>query len=141
MTSWPVLEQLKDLGVMQVYRTGGEPLVYRDLLLLELGSNLGLFLSLKTNGSRLSFEKLQELSGWRKGIDITLYGLSEQTQDSFVGVKNAWSNVTQAIKDIQKLPFELTINWSILHNEHEETMLSAREEFGRTIRLRMQTTT
>ena len=70
-----------------------------------------------------------------KGIDITLYGLSELTQDSFVGVKHAWSNVTQAIKDIQKLPLELTINWSILrHNEHEETMLGARsEEFGQRI--------
>ena len=132
-----ILEQLKDLGVMQVCLTGGEPLVYRDLLpLCQFGSNLGLFLSLKTNGSRLSFEKLQELvAAGVKGIDITLYGLSEQTQDSFVGVKNAWSNVTQAIKDIQKLPFELTINWSILrHNEHEETMLSARsEEFGQRI--------
>ena len=71
---------------MQVCLTGGEPLVYRDLLpLCQFGSNLGLFLSLKTNGSRLSFEKLQELlAAGVKGIDITLYGLSEQTQDSFV---------------------------------------------------------
>ena len=41
-------EQLKDLGVMQVCLTGGEPLVYRDLLpLCQFGSNLGLFLSLR----------------------------------------------------------------------------------------------
>ena len=92
----------------------------------------GILVGLKSNGLRLTphfFDQLLEHN--LTSLEVTLYGLSSETQDAFVGVKGAFDTVVANLQHINEaapdLPF--TVHWSVLeHNAHE---FPTRKEFHR----------
>src|SRR2546421_11439482 len=58
-----VLEQARELGVLQVHMSGGEPLARHDLVeLVARASDLGCYVNLVTSGLGLTERKMARLS-------------------------------------------------------------------------------
>ena len=119
-----IIDELSELGVMYVSFSGGEATLNRDLLeLCTHASKAGMLVGLKSNGLRLTPKFFAELLEHNlTSLEVTLYGLSPETQDAFVGVKGAFEQVVNNLQYIQcEAPeLALTVYWAVLeHNAHE----------------------
>ncbi|MGH8903965.1 MAG: radical SAM protein [Egibacteraceae bacterium] len=94
---WPQRERLlhimRDAGVLWLQLTGGEPMI--DRLFVEvygLAYQLGMMLSVLSNGSRLSNPKILELLTSRRPYRITLsvYGATAESYDGLTRRKGAF---------------------------------------------------
>lgn len=89
-----------DNGALNVFITGGEPLLRPDFKeIYEAYCKLGFRLSLFTNGTLLT----DELAKWLSSIppatvDVTLYGTSENTYYNLCGVKEAYGMAVGGIE-------------------------------------------
>lgn len=73
-SSWiPVLEYLKSQGITKVNIAGGEPTMYPDLLeLCKIIGSMGFTVSIVSNGSMLTEEKIAELSEYVSWIGLSV---------------------------------------------------------------------
>ena len=121
-----LIEQIARLGVLQLSLSGGEPLLRKDITqLIQRAVQLGLFVKIKTNGSRITKSRLDTLmSAGLSGLDVTLYGFSAATHDAYVGVKGSFNQTIEAIKyasslkQNDQLKLKVTVA-TLSHNEHE----------------------
>jgi PqqA peptide cyclase len=110
-----VLEQARQLGVLQLHLSGGEPLIRPDLAaLVTRASQLGFYVNLVTSGVGLDESRARELAD--AGIDHVQ--LSLQDADRAAGDKTAGARVFDrkmtAAAVITALRLPLTIN-VVLH--------------------------
>ncbi|MCL5038134.1 MAG: radical SAM protein [Chloroflexi bacterium] len=97
-----ILDMLWDAGIPHVTFTGGEATMREDLAeLIEHAESLGVVTGLLTNGRKLSdpefVRKLVEA-----GLDhfqITIESYDEEIHDRMVGVKGAWKESVQGLKN------------------------------------------
>lgn len=69
------LAELRSLGVVYIYYTGGEPLIYEKLNeLLKYGYELGFKQLLVTNGLLFSYKEKRDLAKYLLSIGISLHG-------------------------------------------------------------------
>ncbi len=95
--SWPDRERLlhimRDAGVLWLQLTGGEPMIDRLFAqVYDLAYELGMMLSILSNGSRLSNPKILDLLTSRRLYRITLsvYGASAESYDGLTRRKGAF---------------------------------------------------
>lgn len=110
-----VLEQARELGVLQLHLSGGEPLARRDLIpLVAAAHGLGFYLNLVTSGVGLDEPRAGELA--RAGLDHVQ--LSFQDADRAAADETAGARVFDrkkaAAAAISALGLPLTIN-VVLH--------------------------
>ncbi|WP_276206362.1 radical SAM protein [Thermoactinospora rubra] len=131
--SWPEREKLlyilRDAGVLWLQLTGGEPMI--DKLFPEvygLGYELGMMLSILSNGSRLANAKILELLTTHRPHDITVsvYGASEASYDGLTRRPGAFKKfvkgVSAAVEAGLPLKFSLIVT---NHNAHELEQMEA----------------
>jgi radical SAM protein with 4Fe4S-binding SPASM domain len=111
-----VLNKLWDIGVPHVIFTGGEPTLRDDLPeLVEYAEDLGIITGLVSNGRKLKDKKLiDELI--TAGIDhfqITIESHDETIHDKMSGVKGAWKETVQGIKNIVPTPVYIMTNTTL----------------------------
>jgi len=98
------LEQLKDIKTPVLLISGGEPLMRDDMLeLIEYARNLGIRVTLSTNGTLLTADistKLKKLGVSYIGISID--GLAS-THNKFRGTEKAYSQALRGIKNCQQV--------------------------------------
>lgn len=113
--------QAKDLGMMNVLLTGGEPFVRTDFFeIFRAIKAMGLLVSINSNGSMLKGKVLQQLlEDPPHRINISLYGGSNETYRGMCGI-SAFDSVVENIRTLKEAGIEVRLNVSITpHNRHD----------------------
>ena len=119
-----ILEQLAELQTVEITFTGGEAALRADLTeLVAHASSLHQIVALRSNGSKLSPPKIDELvEAGLQDLIVTLYGFTADSHDPFTGVAGSFDRVIENIQYAnQKYPGllkQLTLA-TLSHNEHE----------------------
>ncbi len=102
--------------------SGGEPLVRKDVFeIARYGTDKGLRVVLATNGTLLSPEIADKLkkSGIQR-VSISIDGASEESHDSFRGLKGAYAEAMKGIEILKQADLKFQINTTITRRNLEE---------------------
>ena len=128
-----VLDEARELGVLQLHLSGGEPLQRRDLTEITWhASELGLYTNLITSAVGLSSRRAQELRA--AGLDhvqISIQADEAALSDRIAGTPSFERKLTAA-RTVKKLDWPLTLN-VVLHRQNVDRIdriLALAEELG-----------
>jgi MoaA/NifB/PqqE/SkfB family radical SAM enzyme len=111
-----LLDQLSQLGVINVGFTGGECMLHPDFVdIYNYAISKGFLVSMITNLSALTEEKLKAFVAHKpKIINVTLYGGSEDTYQRICGKKAYFKRVLENLDllSAEKIPFSLQMTIS-----------------------------
>ncbi|MGH3923368.1 MAG: radical SAM protein [Pseudonocardiaceae bacterium] len=124
---WPDRERLlhimRDAGVLWLQLTGGEPLI--DKLFTEvygLAYELGMMISISTNGSRLHRPQILDLLTTRRPYRVTLsvYGATADSYDGLTRRAGSFKTFTKGLAAAHEAGLPLSLNLIVTrHNAHE----------------------
>lgn len=122
--------QARDKGMIFVLLTGGEPFVRKDFFeIYHAMKEMGLMISINSNGSMLSGEILQKLiedPPFR--INISLYGGSNETYCAMCG-RNAYDQVVENIAALKAAGIDVRLNVSITpYNRQDLAAIAGKAE-------------
>ncbi len=110
-----VLVEARDLGVVQLHLSGGEPLLRRDLdLIIQRAGEVGLYTNLITSAVSLNAARAERLK--QAGLDhiqISLQSAEETLSDEIAGTVSFQKKIAAA-RLVKALGFPLTLNM-VLH--------------------------
>ncbi len=113
-----VIQEARQLGVLQLGLTGGEPLLRNDLeILVETAAELGLYTTLVTAGTLLTTQRATKLR--EVGLDhiqISIQDSRSIESDRIAGVRSFEQKIAAA-KLVKELGFPLTLNF-VLHRHN-----------------------
>ncbi|TDV48937.1 pyrroloquinoline quinone biosynthesis protein PqqE [Actinophytocola oryzae] len=127
-----VLDQGRDIGVLQVHLSGGEPLARRDLpALVTRASDLGCYVNLVTSGLGLTAERMDDLvDRGLAHVQLSVQGPDAVRADRIAGTRAHSHKLTAAalVKD-RDLP--LTVN-VVLHKANHDVgaLIALAERMG-----------
>ncbi len=129
MEQWLSLaKQAKEMGMLFLLITGGEPLIYPQFReLFTALKKLGLFVSINTNATMIDEELVEFFKNnppYR--INITLYGGSDETYKRLCRYENGYNKVINAIRMLKQANLSVKINGSIT----SENVTDAEEIMG-----------
>ncbi len=108
-----IARQAKDMGVLRLSLTGGEPFTYPEFweLYSEL-NKMGFLISILSNGSLIDenvIEKFREY-GMPFSMKLTVYGASNETYSALCGDENGFDKMSDAVNLLIKegVPLSLT---------------------------------
>jgi pyrroloquinoline quinone biosynthesis protein E len=137
-----VITQARELGVLQVHMSGGEPLARNDLPeLVAHASDLGCYVNLVTSGLGLTEERLTDLADRGLAhVQLSVQGADAEMANRIAGVK-AHHHKLAAAAVVKKLDLPLTVN-VVLHraNHHQVGSLIALAEEMEADRLELANT-
>jgi uncharacterized Fe-S cluster-containing radical SAM superfamily protein len=136
---WPERERLlsimRDAGVLWLQLTGGEPLI--DKLFAEvygLADELGMMVSISSNGSRLSNARILDLLTSRRPYRLTLsvYGATAEGYESLTRRRGSYRAFTRGLAAAHEAGLPLNLNLIVARqNAHElDQMLAMAEDLG-----------
>ena len=134
--SWPDRERLmhimRDAGVLWLQLTGGEPMIDRLFPdVYGLAYELGMMLTILSNGSRLSNPKILDLLTSRHPHRITLsvYGASAESYDGLTRRKGAFRMFEKGLYAGHEARLPLSLSMIVTkHNAHEVDQMRALAE-------------
>ncbi|MFC9251791.1 pyrroloquinoline quinone biosynthesis protein PqqE [Amycolatopsis thailandensis] len=128
-----VLTQARELGVLQVHMSGGEPLARPDLpILVEHATKLGCYVNLVTSGLGLTGSRLDDLV--ERGIahiQLSVQGATAARADRLAGAR-AHDRKLVAAELIRKAELPLSVN-VVLHRQNHDQLagiIDLAEEMG-----------
>ncbi|WP_410576707.1 pyrroloquinoline quinone biosynthesis protein PqqE [Amycolatopsis sp. lyj-108] len=128
-----VLSQARELGVLQVHMSGGEPLARPDLpVLVEHAAKLGCYVNLVTSGLGLTESRLDDLV--ERGIahiQLSVQGATAERADRLAGAR-AHDRKLIAAELIKKAGLPLSVN-VVLHRQNHDQLagiITLAEEMG-----------
>ncbi|OXM57881.1 pyrroloquinoline quinone biosynthesis protein PqqE [Amycolatopsis thailandensis] len=128
-----VLTQARELGVLQVHMSGGEPLARPDLpILVEHATKLGCYVNLVTSGLGLTGSRLDDLV--ERGIahiQLSVQGATAARADRLAGAR-AHDRKLVAAELIKKAGLPLSVN-VVLHRQNHDQLagiIDLAEEMG-----------
>jgi uncharacterized Fe-S cluster-containing radical SAM superfamily protein len=134
--AWPdrhkLLHILCDAGVLWLQLTGGEPLI--DKLFPEtyqLAYDLGMMLSISSNGSRLSNPAILDLLVQRRPYRLTLsvYGATADSYDGLTRRRGAFAKFTKGLAAAHEAGLPINLNLVVANrNAHEVDAMKAMAE-------------
>ena len=109
-----IARKAKDMGMVFVLLTGGEPIVRKDFFeIYDAMREMGLLISINSNGSLLKGEILERfLKAPPFRFNISLYGGSNETYKNMCGIP-AYEDVKENIRALRKAGVEVSLNLSI----------------------------
>ncbi|MDI6840100.1 MAG: radical SAM protein [bacterium] len=116
-----LMDEAAELGTLFLKISGGEPFMRSDCLdIIEEARNRGFAVRLGTNGTLITDDiagRLAQLNVY--GVELTLYGASDDTYVSFTGVR-AFSKVMAGIQNLSSRGVKTTVKFPITKiNYHE----------------------
>jgi hypothetical protein len=137
--TWPerqrLLHIMRDAGVLWLQLTGGEPLI--DPLFPEtytLAHELGMMLTISSNGSRLYRPAILDLFASRPPYRVTLsvYGATEESYDGLTRRRGSFTAFTKGLAAGVEAGLPLRLNLVVTdHTAHEvDAMTAMAERFG-----------
>ena len=113
-----VLREARELGVLQLHLSGGEPLQRKDIVeIVRTGGELGMYSNLITSALGLSRRKAEELRA--AGLDhvqISVQADEPATSDHIAGTPS-FARKTEAARMVKELGWPLTVN-VVLHRRN-----------------------
>lgn len=118
-----MLDELADMGVLQLALSGGEPLLYRHFF--ELGAyarEKGFVIKVKSNGVPLNQRNAERLKAEVDPfmVDISLHGSNPQTHDRLTQVPGSFERLMRNIKIMQSLNVRLKMNSPLTYSNEGE---------------------
>ena len=115
-----VLDAARDIGVLQVHMSGGEPLLRPDLpALVERASELGCYVNLVTSGLGLTQDRLSELvDRGLAHVQLSVQGADAVRADLIAGAK-AHVRKIEAAAVVKSLNLPLSVN-VVLHKANHD---------------------
>lgn len=128
-----VLVEARELGVLQLHLSGGEPLQRRDVVdIVRTGNGLGMYTNLITSALGLSRRRAEELHA--AGLDhvqISVQADEPANSDRIAGTAS-FARKTEAARMVKELGWPLTVN-VVLHRQNIDRIaeiLGLAEELG-----------
>jgi radical SAM protein with 4Fe4S-binding SPASM domain len=117
-----ILDEITDAGCLWLLITGGEPFVRNDFLdIYTYAKKKGLIITLFTNGTLVTSEIADYLKEWPPFVvEISLYGISEETYERVTGVPGSFERCIKGISLLleKKIPLKLkTMVMTLNQNE------------------------
>jgi len=110
-----LLDEIADVGSPIVILTGGEPLLRNDIFdIARYGTDKGLRMVMAPNGTLITESMAKQMAdAGIQRISISLDGASEETHDTFRGVKGAFEGALHGIRLAKEAGIEFQINTTI----------------------------
>lgn len=108
-------KQAKEMGVLYILLTGGEPFLHKDFkrLYIEL-SKMGFVIAINSNGTLIDEEIVSWLSKYPPmRMNITLYGASDETYGRLCNNPRGFTQVTNAVKLMKEAGIRVKFNASM----------------------------
>lgn len=134
-------EDLRDMQVMNLVLTGGEPLAHPDFMLLgKKARELGFVVRLKSNGHSLNREKAllikNEIAPFI--IEVSLHGARPETHDRQTRVTGSFSRLLTNLRGMLDLGIRTKVNCTL--TTWNESELDEMFELADTLGVRLQVT-
>lgn len=116
MEQWlKTAREARDAGMLYLLLTGGEPTVWPDFWeFYEKLMQMGLVVSINTNGSLIDAEALRKLLKYPpRRVNITLYGASDSTYKTLCRADNMFSKVDRSIRMLREAGIQVKLNCSL----------------------------
>lgn len=106
-----IIDQLKEIGIVFVELTGGEPLIRPDILeILSYLNEKEFILSILTNGSLLTEHVAQKLTeGKVKMVTLSLLAPTSEHCDRLTGVEGSFDSVIRTVEILRKYHIRYTL--------------------------------
>ena len=127
-----LLTAIAEAGVLFLQLTGGEPLV--DKLFPDvytLAADLGMMISVSTNGSRLLHPDILSLLAERRPyrVTISVYGATEAVYETVTARRGSFKAFTRGLAAAHEAGLNLNLNIIVVkHNAHELAAMTAMAE-------------
>ena len=134
-----LFRKLKKLGTHQICVSGGEPLIYKDIIkLIELITKNGLKASLNTNGWLLSEEKFKELiEAGLLIINLSIDSPIAKEHDELRRLPGLFDRATKQIKQCKDLGIPFKLNVRMVLSKHNYKKVGDMIELARALKADM----
>ena len=125
------LHVLHDAGVLWLQLTGGEPLIDRFFPeVYRLAYDLGMMLSILSNGSRLHISPITELLAKRRPhqITVSVYGATAESYEGLTRRRGAFKSFISGVH--AALEANLPLSFSLVITNHNAAELDAMKAFS-----------
>ncbi len=114
-----VIDELAEIGVLQIHFSGGEPTVRKDLVaLVARATEVGLYSNLITSAVMLTRDKLAALAdAGLNHVQISFQGAEPVVADRVGGFRNGHAKKLAAARWTRELDLPLTIN-AVMHRQN-----------------------
>ena len=114
-----VMDELAEIGVLQIHFSGGEPTVRKDLTeLVRHATKVGLYSNLITSAVMLTKARLQDLAdAGLSHVQISVQGAEEGLADRVGGFKNGHAKKLLAARWTREVGLPLTLN-AVMHRQN-----------------------
>lgn len=129
-----VIDELAEIGVLQLHFSGGEPLIRKDLVdLVRHAGQAGLYTNLITSGVLLDAAKVSALAdAGLNHVQISFQDNEEASADRICGLPGAHAKKLAAARLIREAGLPLTVN-AVMHRQnlrHLPDMIDLAVELG-----------
>ena len=117
-----ILDEVADEGCLSLTLTGGEPTRRSDFEAIYLHAKRnGMFLSLLTNGTRITPRIADLLAEWPpRSVEITLYGRTDKVYEAVTQVPGSYAKCMRGIELLLERDLPLSLKSTIITtNKHE----------------------
>ena len=114
-----VIDELAEIGVLQIHFSGGEPAARKDLVeLVAAAHNAGLYTNLITSAVMLDRKRLQALAdAGLNHVQISFQGAESGIADRVGGFKNGHVKKLEVAKWVREVDLPLTVN-AVMHRQN-----------------------
>ena len=114
-----VMDELAEIGVLQIHFSGGEPTVRKDLTeLVRHATKVGLYSNLITSAVMLTKARLQGLAdAGLSHVQISVQGAEEGLADRVGGFRNGHAKKLEAARWTREVGLPLTLN-AVMHRQN-----------------------
>ncbi len=114
-----VIDELAEIGVLQIHFSGGEPTARKDLVdLVRRASEAGLYSNLITSAVMLTRDKLEALAeAGLNHVQISVQGAESRVADRVGGFRNGHAKKLEAARWVKELDLPLTVN-AVMHRQN-----------------------
>lgn len=122
-----VIDQLDQIGVIEINFTGGELFANKDALrIIEYACSKNFIINILTNGTLVTEEIINKLTELPiSGVRISMYGMKE-FHDNFVGVKGAFDKSLQTLIRLNEKKKNFCAASSVVTKESIDSLLQLR---------------
>lgn len=117
-----ILQQLKDIGTMELAITGGEVFLRKDIFdIFDKIFELGFYTTLFTNGFLVDEEKAVRISNYKfRSVDISLYGMTPEINDLITRVPGSFEKTIKAILTLKRLGMTVQVKTLLMKENFNE---------------------
>lgn len=114
-----IIDELAEIGVLQIHFSGGEPTVRKDLVeLVGHAVSRGLYTNLITSAVMLTRDKMQALAdAGLHHVQISVQGADQAMADRIGGFRNGHAKKLEVAAWVKELDLPLTVN-AVMHRQN-----------------------